>query len=213
MIDRWSHSIILLFLLSFKETFFYTESTTVNPNSTNSQSKILRIGLQRRNSSFLDPSTTISTTSTPVIVTRTLSTSNVRNASATIVQTATPGALTSSSNPSSVGFPHHYPRSIHRNSSSSSSPSVGILPTYHPITTELWIESNPSPIIRLIVQSVFLTHVQRISLHTRLFLQSFSFNYNSFLSLSTFVFVHCSVYKENLTDLSYLSRFFFNLYK
>jgi len=65
--------------------------------------------------------------STPVIVTRTLSTSNVRNASSTIVQT-TP---TNCSIPSSSAnqLPHLFPRTT--------SPSIGIMPTYHPITTEL----------------------------------------------------------------------------
>lgn len=67
-----------------KETFFYTESTTVNSNQINNQN------------------------STPVIVTRTLSTSNVRNASSTIVQT-TP---TNCSIPSSSAnqLPHLFPR-------------------------------------------------------------------------------------------------------
>lgn len=88
-----------------KETFFYTESTTVNPNLTN-----------HHQSSSNSPA--------PVIVTRTLSTSNVRNASSTIVQT-TP---TNCSTPS-IQLPNLYPRT--------SSPSVGVVSSYHPITTEL----------------------------------------------------------------------------
>ncbi|CAF0749906.1 unnamed protein product [Adineta steineri] len=93
-----------------KETFFYTESTTVNPNSIHNQNT--------------------SNSPAPVIVTRTLSTSNVRNASSTIVQT-TP---TNSQISSSIQIPHLHPRTSNRNTSS---PSIGITPTYHPITTEL----------------------------------------------------------------------------
>ncbi|CAF3599229.1 unnamed protein product [Rotaria sordida] len=68
----------------------------------------------------------------PVIVTRTLSTSNVRNASSTIVQTTPTNCQTSSS--SSAPLPHLHPRTTNR---SSSSPAVGVSPSYHPITTEL----------------------------------------------------------------------------
>ncbi|CAF3805844.1 unnamed protein product [Rotaria magnacalcarata] len=68
----------------------------------------------------------------PVIVTRTLSTSNVRNASATIVQTTPSNSQISAS--SSIPLPNLYPRSSNR---SLTSPSVGAIPSYHPITTEL----------------------------------------------------------------------------
>lgn len=68
----------------------------------------------------------------PVIVTRTLSTSNVRNASATIVQTTPNSAQTPTS--SSTPIPHLHPRISNRNSPSS---SVGAIPVCHPITTEL----------------------------------------------------------------------------
>jgi len=66
----------------------------------------------------------------PVIVTRTLSTSNVRNASSTIVQT-TPTTCSSSSTSSQL--PNLYSRT-----SNPSSSSVGVISSYHPITTELW---------------------------------------------------------------------------
>jgi len=88
-----------------KETFFYTESTTVNPNLTNHQNS--------------------SNSPAPVIVTRTLSTSNVRNASSTIVQTTPTNCPISSS----IQLPNLYPHT--------SSPSVGVTSSYHPITTEL----------------------------------------------------------------------------
>ncbi|CAF2127131.1 unnamed protein product [Rotaria magnacalcarata] len=95
-----------------KETYFYTESTTVNSNSTNNQNSL--------------------NSPAPVIVTRTLSTSNVRNASATIVQTTPSNSQISAS--SSIPLPNLYPRSSNR---SLTSPSVGAIPSYHPITTEL----------------------------------------------------------------------------
>jgi hypothetical protein len=89
-----------------KETFFYTESATVNSNLINHQNS--------------------SNSSAPVIVTRTLSTSNVRNASSTIVQTTPTTCPTASS----LQLPHLHPRT--------SSPSVGVISSsYHPITTEL----------------------------------------------------------------------------
>ncbi|CAF3369733.1 unnamed protein product [Rotaria socialis] len=97
-----------------KETYFYTESTTVNSNSTNNQNSL--------------------NSPAPVIVTRTLSTSNVRNASATIVQTTPSNSQISTPSSSSVPLPNLYPRSSNR---SLTSPSVGALPSYHPITTEL----------------------------------------------------------------------------
>lgn len=90
-----------------KETFFYTESTTVNSNQINNSNS--------------------SNTLTPVIVTRTLSTSNVRNASSTIVQTTPTNCSIPSS--SSTQLPHLFPRTT--------SPSIGVMSTYHPITTEL----------------------------------------------------------------------------
>ncbi len=70
-----------------------------------------------------------SNSSAPVIVTRTLSTSNVRNASSTIVQT------TPTNNPSSsIQLPNLHSRTSNHNSSS---PSVGVISSFHPITTEL----------------------------------------------------------------------------
>ncbi len=74
---------------------------------------------------FLSLKIDLSNSPAPVIVTRTLSTSNVRNASSTIVQT-TPNNCPPSSG---IQLPQHYPRT--------SSPSVGMISTYHPITTEL----------------------------------------------------------------------------
>ncbi|CAF3504036.1 unnamed protein product [Rotaria sp. Silwood1] len=90
------------------------QSTTVNSNLTNNQNSL--------------------NSPAPVIVTRTLSTSNVRNASSTIVQTTPTNCQTTTSSSLSVPLPHLYPRTANR---SSSSPSVGVIPSYHPITTEL----------------------------------------------------------------------------
>ena len=118
-----------------QETFFYTESPTVNPNSTNHQSNPSLVQPAVRSMPVaVDPSIALAPSPAPVIVTRTLSTSNVRNASSTIVQT-TSTALANGSTPLLNPLPHLYPRSSHRNSSS---PAIGIVPSYHPITTELW---------------------------------------------------------------------------
>ena len=131
-IDHRSLTCCLAFL---QETFFYTESPTVNPNSTNHQSKTSLVQAAVRSmSAAVDPSIALAPSPAPVIVTRTLSTSNVRNASSTIVQT-TSTTLANGSTPLLNPLPHLYPRSSHRNSSS---PSIGIVPSYHPITTELW---------------------------------------------------------------------------
>ncbi|CAF3493186.1 unnamed protein product [Rotaria sordida] len=85
-----------------------------------------------KNIVFTDNKQHSSNAPAPVIVTRTLSTSNVRNASSTIVQTTPTNCQTSSS--SSAPLPHLHPRTTNR---SSSSPAVGVSPSYHPITTEL----------------------------------------------------------------------------
>lgn len=98
-----------------KETFFYPESTTVNSTPNNQPNSSIPIAVSPA----------------PVIVTRTLSTSNVRNASATILQTAIT-TLTNGSVSCSTSVPHVYPRTPNRNLVS---PSVGGGP--HPITTEL----------------------------------------------------------------------------
>lgn len=112
----------------FQETFFYTESTTVNPNSSTSRSTAL--SLVDRSLVHRPARLDTSNSPAPVIVTRTLSTSNVRNASSTIVQT-TP---TNTQLPSSTQMPHLHPRVANRNTAS---PSVGLATAYHPITTEL----------------------------------------------------------------------------
>jgi len=113
----------------FQETFFYTESTTVNSNLTNHQSKNFDI-FSPSNVSYIQLDS--SNSPAPVIVTRTLSTSNVRNASSTIVQTTPTNCPPPSS--SSIPLPHLHPRT--------SSPSIGVISSYHPITTELWRKEN-----------------------------------------------------------------------
>jgi len=112
-----------------KETFFYSEPLSSVITTTNNPSLINRAHHLTSNLS--------STSTAPVIVTRTLSTSNVRNASATIVATASPASsISQPPSSSSSQMPILYPRTSTRSPSSSVVMHGGI-PTHHPITTEL----------------------------------------------------------------------------